>query len=374
MGNQVYNICNSRHEILSVLQNMNMHKIFIVHGKHSYECSGAKNEFDWICNELNIEYTEFCEFSSNPKIDDVYRGLDVFNSSTYDAIVAVGGGTAIDIAKLIRYMHSYGTIDSKQNKKTELVSLIACPTTAGTGAEATHFSVCYIDGEKHSIAHSDMLPDVVLLNGRFTYGNSLYLTRCTLFDAFAQAIESYWSVYSTDESKQYSIQAIKTIVPIIERGCCDINSIERNDLLYASYLAGCAINITKTTAPHAFSYEFTSKYNIPHGHAVALTFPVIADYNINSKGKYNQCIINVDTYQKSMEELLSILGITNNEVCNWFGHICKLCDFWNIKIKSSDVKDILTHVNMERLKNNPINITPIMYDDIASFIVNKIHI
>ena len=104
------------------------------------------------------------------------------------------------MAKLIRY-HIYKETDS-------YIPLVVIPTTAGTGAETTHFSVCYINGEKQSIADSAMLPDYAFVCSELTSHNDAYLTACTGFDAVAQAIESYWSVNSTDESRSYSLKAL----------------------------------------------------------------------------------------------------------------------------------------------------------------------
>ena len=128
------------------------------------------------------------------------KGFLLCKSQCPNIILAVGGGSALDMAKLIRY-HIYKETDS-------YIPLVVIPTTAGTGAETTHFSVCYINGEKQSIADSAMLPDYAFVCSELTSHNDAYLTACTGFDAVAQAIESYWSVNSTDESRSYSLKAL----------------------------------------------------------------------------------------------------------------------------------------------------------------------
>ena len=108
---------------------------------------------------------------------------------------------------------------------------------------------------------------------QFTYQNDAYLTACTGFDALAQAIESYWAKGATNESRDYSVRAIgllwKQLPQLIQSPTKEL----RNQVAEGAYWAGRAINISTTTAPHAFSYVFTSKYGYPHGHAVAFTFP-----------------------------------------------------------------------------------------------------
>ena len=128
------------------------------------------------------------------------KGFFYASHNVPNIILAVGGGSALDMAKLIRY-HIYKETDS-------YIPLVVIPTTAGTGAETTHFSVCYINGEKQSIADSAMLPDYAFVCSELTSHNDAYLTACTGFDAVAQAIESYWSVNSTDESRSYSLKAL----------------------------------------------------------------------------------------------------------------------------------------------------------------------
>lgn len=137
---------------------------------------------------------------TNPRVEDVRKGVLLCKSQCPNIILAVGGGSALDMAKLIRY-HIYKETDS-------YIPLVVIPTTAGTGAETTHFSVCYINGEKQSIADSAMLPDYAFVCSELTSHNDAYLTACTGFDAVAQAIESYWSVNSTDESRSYSLKAL----------------------------------------------------------------------------------------------------------------------------------------------------------------------
>ena len=156
--------------------------------------------------------------------------------------------------------------------------LIAIPTTSGSGSEATHFAVVYVGGEKFSVAHPIyMLPNVVVLNPSLTYSMDSYQTALSGVDAFAQAMESYWSVNSTEESKKYSIEALELIIEHLPLAV-NYNDNSRDIMLHAANLAGKAINIAKTSGAHAISYVLTSKFNIPHGQAVALTLPAWYDF------------------------------------------------------------------------------------------------
>lgn len=138
---------------------------------------------------VDYYYLRFCDFDENPKVEDIERGIKLFNNNDCEVIVAIGGGSVLDIAKLINIYHfiSNSLIDcikSGENGKT-VVPFVAIPTTFCSGSEAIHFAVVYIDNKKYSIADKLLLPNLVLLIPTFTYSASSYLTEVTEMDAFA---------------------------------------------------------------------------------------------------------------------------------------------------------------------------------------------
>jgi len=190
----------------------------------------------------------------------------------------------MDMAKLISiFAHQSGDFKTIVEGTSPLIAkktpLLAIPTTAGSGAEATGFAVVYIGKQKYSVAHAFMLPDMVYLDASFSLKAGKYLTACTGLDALCQAIESVWSVNATGQSQAFALQAIKVIYENLEKAVQMNDVTAKENLQQAAYLAGKAINITKTTAPHALSYAFTSYYGIPHGHAVALSLPFFLNFN-----------------------------------------------------------------------------------------------
>lgn len=317
------------------------HRVFLVHGKGSYRACGAEDVMNEVCKGLSV--SEFADFSVNPKDEDVQRGVQQLLDIKPDILIAVGGGSTMDIAKLIRHYAA---------EQQYHVPLWAIPTTAGTGAEATHFAVVYKNGVKHSVEAEDILPDAAILYPPFTYHNSAYLTACTGFDALAQAIESFWNPNATDESKQYSIRAINLIYHQLPK--CINHPAEtnlRDELMQGAYWAGRAINITKTTAPHAFSYAFTSKYGYPHGHAVALTFPFFMQLN-GSKALYKLLGIMAENAAQQMETYLSSLGLS-------------------LQIRDEiDIPGVMHAVNLQRLANNPVPMTEEIQSKLAIYLKN----
>lgn len=229
---------------------------------------------------MKVPYVAFDQFTPNPLYEDVCKGVELFRSERCDTILAVGGGSSIDVAKCIKLYcrMSSDKLYLEQEYKDTGVKLIAVPTTAGTGSESTRYAVIYYDGKKQSVTHNSIIPNVAILEPRVLKTLPLYQKKCTMMDALCQGIESWWSVNSTDESKAYSRQAVETIMRWWREYIFDNTDEAAAQIMTAANDAGRAICITQTTAPHAFSYKITSMYGLPHGHAVAVCLPEIWQY------------------------------------------------------------------------------------------------
>ena len=331
--------------LLGKLGSMHAGRVFIVHGKGSYIACGAADVMKAVCKDLQV--TEFTDFSVNPKDEEAQNGVQLLLQTKPDVIIAIGGGSVMDTAKLIRHYVAEQGVN---------VPLWAVPTTAGTGAEATHFAVVYKNGVKHSIEADDILPDVAILYPPFTYGNNTHLTACTGFDALAQAIEAFWNPNATGESDVYALRAILYIHKMLPKCLENLSDTRlRDDLLYGAYWAGRAINITKTTAPHAFSYAFTTHCGYPHGHAVAITFPFFADLNLNNNPK--------------AEELRWMLELRKEaDIKQYFIDYINRIGLRYEGTKGQNLHKLLKLVNLERLKNNPVVITREQMNELENFI------
>jgi alcohol dehydrogenase class IV len=336
-------------------------RIFLVRGRESFFRNGASDYFLEIEEKFTVYH--FFDFSVNPKIEDVERGVQEFNKFNSDIIIAIGGGSVIDMAKLINLDYpqtSKAEFLKNSNLITSRQKIVAIPTTAGTGSESTEFAVVYIDHVKFSVAGKDILPRVVLLEPELTDCLSPYLTAVTGLDALAQAIESYWSVNSTRESLILSERAITLLItnlPLAVRN--GTNNGYRKDLLQAANLAGQAINITKTTAPHAISYSFTSYFGIPHGHAVALTLPFFFEYNFELSKEDCNDPRGATFVKKSLLDLASILGCdgvydASRYLQKFISDIGVEIKLDNLNISLTDIRSyVLPNINNERLFNNP---------------------
>jgi len=315
----------------------------------------------------------FDQFTSNPLYEDVCKGVELFNLHQCDAIVAVGGGSTIDVAKCIKL---YCKMDSGQNYlqqeyRDSGIPLIAVPTTAGTGSESTRYAVIYFEGKKQSVTHDSIIPNYAILEPKLLKSLPLYQKKCTMLDALCQGIESLWSVNSTKESMIYSKIAVQMIMDHWH-GYIEENSDEDAvSIMQAANYAGRAINITQTTAAHAMSYKLTSMYGIPHGHAVALCLPEVWMYMLEHPEK---CIDprGEDHLAFIFEWLGQLMQCDSPEKgLMMFRAIMFGLDMSQPQSKDRETElDTLTHsVNPERLKNNPVKLGEEIIHEIYSRIL-----
>lgn len=215
-------------------------------------------------------------YSPNPKYEEVKDGIKTYQENNCNCILAVGGGSAIDTAKAIKLYSDRNIADDflleDPTQKAESVPFVAIPTTAGTGAESTRYSILYKNGEKVSLSEQAGLPDVAILWEGWLKDLPQRQKVATLLDALCHAIESAWSVKATDESLVFALDAIERIAKYEDAYLLQPYDKEvAKQIMFASNLAGRAIQFTSTTAPHALCYKLTTTYSIPHGVAVSLT-------------------------------------------------------------------------------------------------------
>ena len=316
---------------------------------------------------INIPFIKFSDFTPNPLYDQVCKGIALLQASNCDAILAVGGGSAIDVAKCIKLAvlaqegHA-AIIPPLVNTRVACdgtkLPLIAIPTTAGTGSESTHNAVMYYEGAKQTVTNDGILPDYAILEPSVLKTLPLYQKKCTMMDALCQGIESWWSVNSTEESYEYSRKCIELIMANWSKYIFEEDDDAAIQMMLAANYGGRAINITATTAAHAMSYKITSMYKLPHGHAVAVCLPEIWAYMIDHM---DQCI---DT--RGCEYLESIFhDIAASMDCSTpaqaINRFRQMMDAMDMNSPVSDQTDLdlqvlSSSVNPVRLKNNPIQL------------------
>ena len=294
----------------------------------------------------------FDDFEPNPKYESAVKGVELLSHKNCSLIVAIGGGSTIDIAKCIKLFLGSGdeSVYFKQKPCYDLVSsinLIALPTTAGTGSESTKHAVIYYEGVKQSICDDEIVPDAVILYPAVLEKLPMIHKKAAMLDALCQACESWWSKGSTTQSIIYSKKAVMDIVELWKPYISSDSSAAKAILLAANN-AGRAINITKTTAAHAMSYKMTSIYGLPHGIAVALCFSVVWKYMIKKADKELLNIfdeIALCFYAKDADEAVMIFEKMLADMDIGYPRSVN---------REQDIELLVQSVNPERLSNNPI--------------------
>lgn len=301
----------------------------------------------------------FSDFSPNPTYESVCKGIDQYKSTSSSAVLAIGGGSALDVAKCIKL---FSEMDSSKNYlEQEIVKnnipLIAIPTTAGTGSEATRYAVIYYNGEKQSVTNDSCVPEYVFLQSELLTTLPVYQKKATMFDALCHCVESFWSVNSNEESRKISEEALKLLVENVDDYLSNQNDGNKN-MLMAAHLAGKAINITQTTAGHALCYKITSLFGVSHGHAAVCCLVVLWKHMLRNMDKV--CDSRGKEYVSQVfDSVAECFGVNSPEKA--IGVIETMISDMGLSLDISldDEKlDILVKsVNTTRLKNNPVVLT-----------------
>lgn len=341
-------------------------RVLLVCGARSFAASGAERVLPHL--ERVADVRRWSDFAPNPDIRDLVRGLSVAEEFAPDLVLGVGGGTAMDMAKLICAFP--GVTDEPKLAEairrgdavtTRLPRLVLAPTTSGSGSECTHFAVVYIGEEKFSVAGPALRPDVAILDPALTLSGSRYQRATSGIDAVAQAIESLWAVGATDESRRWARHALGLLLPAIET-YVDEPDDERaaRAMAIGSHLAGRAIDISKTTAAHALSYGITKRFGLSHGHAVALTLGAFIEVNGTASAADLRPGVSEARHRAGMEMVMGALGATGpaaarerfESLCQRIGLDLHLPE--TARPREQVAVELAQTVNVERLSNNPV--------------------
>ena len=351
-------------------------KVFVVCDS-SFPFLNIKDDIE----NMGMPYVMFSDFTPNPLYEQVCKGIDLFQITKCDTILAVGGGSAIDVAKCIKlavlakegYAAIVPPLVSQRLPIDGLkIPFIAIPTTAGTGSESTHNAVMYYEGAKQTVTNDGVLPDYAILVPSVLKTLPLYQKKCTMMDALCQGIESWWSVNSTEESYEYSRKTIELIMANWRKYMFENDDEAAAQIMLAANYGGRAINITATTAAHAMSYKITSLYKLPHGHAVAVCLPKIWKYML---GHFDHCTDNRGrNYLESIfKQISSAMGYSNPaDAIEGFEKMMKKMDLHQpiAGDRKTELNVLSKSVNPVRLKNNPIqideNTAKVLYNSILA--------
>lgn len=345
-------------------------------GKRKPLVVGSLKRQKELASHLPASAVIFYDYQPNPLYENVQAGVKVYREENCDAIIAIGGGSAMDVAKCIKlYSNLSGDGENGSWLTSEYVAndipFLAIPTTAGTGSEATRYAVIYYDEKKQSVTNESFIPGTVLMDPNTLITLPLYQKKATMCDALCHAIESFWSVNSTDESKEYSRKAIELVLANMD-GYLSNTEAGRSNMLLAANVAGKAINITQTTAGHAMCYKITSLFSCAHGHAAMLCDRVLYSWMVQNTDK---CID--PRGEQYLKGVLCEIGYTLGCVTIEQG-AAKLEEiFQKLELEvptatEEQFEKLKTSVNPVRLKNHPIELAVETIDILYRRILNGV--
>lgn len=312
--------------------------------------------------EENSNILWISQIDPNPTPQTLESALNKinYNSFEFSDVLAIGGGSALDLAKGIIALHPLikeintdsirAAIVDKSYLELEqtCVNFTAIPSTSGTGSEATKWATVWDDASpaKFSIDAPWLYPDRVFLIAELTLNLSAKLTAATGMDAVSHAVEAFWARSTDSLSKALSIRAIEILVPAL----ADLNTKIKSDnlewrerLATGAFIAGLSFSRTRTTAGHSISYPLTSLFGVEHGFATTVTMAEVA--------QRNSAAVEVDELLEVFEPYSGIQGWIDN-VTNGIIKL-RLSSFG---IAEQDISNIVEHAfTGGRMDNNPVD-------------------
>lgn len=281
MPKTVYAGLNSINNVGEIVEDVK--KVAIFTYENVYE-TGLINPIIDILVEKDIPFIVFKDLPVEPTYMQAQDVVERFNSSEADFIIAVGGGSVIDVAKLVSVLNTdkYTVKDLLEtpSKAKKTIRTLMIPTTAGTGAEATPNAIVTVPEKslKIGIVSNEMIADYVILDAEMIRNLPSSIAASTGIDALAHALECYTSKKANPFSDLYSLSAFELTIKNIE-SACDGNMDAKSNMLLASFYAGIAITASGTTGVHALSYPLGGKYHIPHGISNAIMLMPVMRFN-----------------------------------------------------------------------------------------------
>ncbi len=318
-------ILNSYNDISLIIKKNKLNNIFIVTGPNIYK-KGLLNELENNLKQNNINYYIFNKTKSNPTINNVLEAKKEYIENKCSAIIAFGGGSPMDLAKIL----GASIVTNKPINKMKgllkirkkLPLLIAIPTTAGSGSETTLAAVITDDNHiKYPINDFCLIPKYVLLDYKLTLSLPKNITCTTGMDALTHAIEAYIGQSLTNETKMYSLKAIELILNNLFKAYQYNDEEAKNNMLIASFYAGCAFTKSYVGYVHALAHAIGGKYNLPHGLLNAIILPKVLikyDKSIYKKiafiAKANNIATENDNNESSFNKFINYILELNNKM------------------------------------------------------------
>ncbi|MDT2599584.1 iron-containing alcohol dehydrogenase [Enterococcus hulanensis] len=271
--------------------------------------SGMEKKVTAILSEAEIPYQLFSEIIPDPTIEVVTKGVAYAASFQPDAIIALGGGSALDTAKAVRQIYQQVDNDTR-------VQLICIPTTSGTGSEVTSFAVISdpsVNG-KYALVDDEMIPDIAILDPDFTLSVPSNVTADTGIDVLTHTLEAYVSTDATDFTDACAEKAMRIIWQDLEKVVVNGENLELREKIHnASCLAGMAFSEASLGICHSLAHALGGRFHIPHGQANAILLPHVIGFNAGIESEKDTPALK--KYAEAAR-LLGVQSMTNRATVN----------------------------------------------------------
>ena len=258
--------------LFSFIDEKDFQNIALVTGRKSFVESPHYTKLQ---KEISPRVSSHFKVQPNPHVKDVEICLRELKSKPVDVIIAIGGGSSLDFAKVLS-VFDVDTWDplSKTIPDRTPIPLVAIATTAGTGSEATGYaSLESTEGRKFSFDSPQFVPSTVFLDPELLMDQPVNVAACAGADSISQTMESLWSQKATDKSRQVASLALSVLIDAFEESILTPSLLNKERMQLGAFLGGAAIRISQTTAVHSVSYPLTARHHIPHGQALAILLP-----------------------------------------------------------------------------------------------------
>ena len=301
---QVFHSCG---ELSTVFQKENIRRVLIVTDAGIVR-SGIAAQLEAVLDEDDISYAVYDQTRPNPTVVNVEQALSLYRRYRCQALIAIGGGSSMDCAKavgarLARPGTPLGKLKGTLRILRPLPTLIAIPTTAGTGSETTLAAVITDTQVQHKYVMNDfvLIPKYAVLDARLTLSLPPHLTATTGMDALTHAVEAYIGRSTTRQTRQEALEATRLVFANVERAYRNGKDYEaRSNMLTAAYRAGIAFSRSYVGYVHAVAHSLGGQYNIPHGLANAVLLPYVLE-------SYGSCI------HRKLHDLAVAAGVASSQ-------------------------------------------------------------
>ncbi|MBE6984337.1 MAG: iron-containing alcohol dehydrogenase [Ruminococcaceae bacterium] len=308
-----------------VFRKENIKSLLIV-TDHGIVSNSLITPLEKVLNDHGVAFAVYDKTQPNPTVDNVEEALKLYHKNHCDALIAIGGGSSMDCAKALGARVAYpkkkvGQMKGILRVLRKLPTLIAIPTTAGTGSEVTLAAIITNSKQQHKYALMSfpLIPHYAVLDATLTYSLPPHLTATTGMDALTHAVEAYIGRSTTKETRRLALETVKLIFENLQTVYNDgKNHSARENMLHAAYKAGVAFSKSYVGYIHAVAHSLGGQYGTPHGLANAVLMPYVLNaYGKNAHKKLHQLGISAgvsaeaDTHQDGAEKFIHAIKALN---------------------------------------------------------------